>query len=215
MKYIFLFIYLFSIVEISFAQNTSYSKPTVILFKLRTSTRKIEYLKKYGSADQVKEVQEDDRAYNKEIVRDFKENFTYCPVYFFYDSDYDLAQKNQWEKMTFYDAESFEKEKKIEAIGINNFYFADIGFYPADTNLQAKEFWDARAQQYVYSSEVTSTNNYGIILYNEKFEALHGKMRFTDVIVSKKGNFMKKNAMRHYFEGAARLQKKALKFFEN
>ena len=215
MKYIFLFIYLFSTVEISFAQKISYSKPSVILFKLRTSTRKIDYLQKHGTAAQVKEVQEDDRDYNKEIVRDFKVNFTFCPVYFFYDNEYELAQKNQWEKMTFYDAESFEKEKKIEAIGINNFYFADIGFYPADTTLQSKEFWDPRAKQFVYSSEATSTNNYGIILYNEKFEAIHGKMRFTDVIVSKKGNFMKKNAMRHYFEGAARLQQKALKFFEN
>ena len=55
-----------------------------ILHKLQTSSNKIAALKKYNKEELALETENDQKKINKTILNEYKANFTFCPVYFFY-----------------------------------------------------------------------------------------------------------------------------------
>ena len=69
---------------ISFKQIDSLKNGGVILHKLQTSSNKIAALKKSNNEKLATDAYIDQRNINKTIMNDYKSNFSFCPVYFFY-----------------------------------------------------------------------------------------------------------------------------------
>ncbi len=61
-------------------------KNSMLLVRLRTSNNKIEALIKSGHPDKAEKTEEKQKQENLKIAKAFAENFTFCPVYFFYSS---------------------------------------------------------------------------------------------------------------------------------
>ena len=86
------------------AQTKRVERPQVILMMLNESLNQIEALKKRGRANDIPLLQEADREINQSIIADFTQYFSFCPVYYFYNRDYDYVKNRQWDKVIFYDA---------------------------------------------------------------------------------------------------------------
>ena len=84
------------------AQEAQKSKHIVaVLVQLRAEQNRINGLKtnhQYGLLD---EVIKDREQVNKAEVNDFKDHFTYCPVYYFSDSNYDKVKDKQFDGVLF------------------------------------------------------------------------------------------------------------------
>jgi hypothetical protein len=96
MRYIFSFLLVLCVaVPSSYGQRKKdRAKDHIILLKqgalfvrLRTSELQINALKRAGQAEQAGKLEAEQNATNKSIMEAFKNNFTFCPVYFFYSNN--------------------------------------------------------------------------------------------------------------------------------
>ncbi len=88
----FLILLLIVVANNSFAQQndkTATSAPDFVLVQLPTYYKKVAQLEKAGKADMVAQLKTDAASISKRMVMDFNDNFSYCPVYYFADSNTD------------------------------------------------------------------------------------------------------------------------------
>jgi hypothetical protein len=60
--------------------------PSAILVQLRTGSNQAKYYQKGNKTEDLKKATEAISAANMKMVEDFNDNFSYCPVYYFYDT---------------------------------------------------------------------------------------------------------------------------------
>lgn len=191
-----------------------YPRPKVILLMLHLSTNKIEALKKRGLDEDIPDVLAVDEETNTSIMRDFATNFTFCPVYFFYDTCYEKVKRKAWEEVTFYDYESLEKKKKVGTNAFADYYFAEVGYRTPDRHLEIDTNLPERMKDRMQGDEESaSTRNYGINLYDMDFRPIPGKFGFTDISLRSRGPLL--GAKKMVFEGAAKFDAKLKKRFGN
>ena len=66
---------------------TEYERPpNALLVMLPTATRKLEVLHRMGDEVRAQSLRQDVAEIQRKMVADFRENFSFCPVYFFYDT---------------------------------------------------------------------------------------------------------------------------------
>jgi len=68
-------------------QRHTYTPPKAILVQLFTETNRTAYLVKNGREQSLAQLQLDIKEVTSRIVMDFSDNFYYCPVYFFIDTN--------------------------------------------------------------------------------------------------------------------------------
>ena len=61
--------------------------PSAILVQLRTGSNQVKYYQKANRTEDLKKATEAIATANMKMVQDFNENFSYCPVYYFYDTN--------------------------------------------------------------------------------------------------------------------------------
>lgn len=192
--------------------QTAYSRPRVILLMLHLSTNKIEALKRRGLQEDIPDVIAVDEETNTSIMRDFATNFTFCPVYFFYDTCYEKVKRKAWEEVTFYDYESLDKKKKVATNAFDGYYFAEVGYRTPDRHLEIDTNLPERMKdRFQGDEESASTRNYGINLYDQDFNPIRGKFGFTDISLRSRGPLFGTKKM--VFEGAAKFDAKLKKRF--
>ena len=185
--------------------DRSLPKPKVLLVMLHLSTNKIEALKKRNMEEVILQVIQSDEEINNSIMRDFSKNFTFCPVYFFYDTCYEKAKAKQWEDITFYDYESINVKKKITTQHFSDYYFAEIGYRSPGSQLDIDTVGRNR-DQYRGEEDHVATMNYGVNLYDEDFNPIKGKLGFTDISLRPRGPLF--GAKKMVFEGATEFNEK-------
>jgi len=62
------------------------NSPSFVLIQLGSGSNRIEYLAARQRFDEIKQIRQSWHDANDEMIRDFRDNFKYCPFYFFYDS---------------------------------------------------------------------------------------------------------------------------------
>lgn len=114
-------------------------KNGVLLVRLFYKEKSIEYLKSAGKMKAAIDYETKIEEENLELIRAFKENFTFCPVYFF-DSKYsDNVLKRNFEDIIFLDVNG--NENKDITMNSTYFYTAEISATLVDTNVRKSEIY--------------------------------------------------------------------------
>jgi len=189
-----------------------YVRPTLLLFKLNESSTQIEAYRRTHNQEALSSVLEDDRQINRSIIADFKRNFKLCPIYFFYDRDYEAVKGHQWEQVTFYDFEHLESPKKIETSHLANYFIAEVDYPPVARYDTLDAPSSRRGSDLKGGDDYAAARDYCVILYDEDFNLLKGKIAVTNISLRKTGNIFKPAERQYSFSGAAALERVLLKF---
>jgi len=73
----------------------------MLLVKLKTSENKISRYKKMGNMEKANQAIEEQQTLNANIISSFKNNFDFCPVYFFHSNDIANIKNNDFEGSIF------------------------------------------------------------------------------------------------------------------
>jgi hypothetical protein len=196
----------------SSAQTTLVPEPpAVILFMLHISTNTIESLQKKGLTDEVRSVMQADSEINRSIVRDFEKVFTFCPVYFFYDTQLHFVKRKQWDGVHFFDYEHFKSNKKIEVSGFGDYLIAEVNYPPATEYPTIDSLGKIHYPE--YTVDYANGRDYGVICYDENYNLLRNKLQYTNVSLRQYGNMFKPESMHYRFVGALIFQEKLKKFY--
>jgi hypothetical protein len=144
------------------------SPPKAILVQLFTYPRRIEYYKRNKRTAELKKFQAEAHTAAMQIVRDFNENFDYCPVYYYYDSN-----------------ARFIMEKKFSGHVLDKDLTpaASLPIKGADTNyfivmnalMMSEDFMPGNANEEVdifSASDNVNSNKPRIVVYDYKFKQL-------------------------------------------
>jgi hypothetical protein len=112
-------------------QQITRLKNGVLLVRLKTNENVVNALRKSGKADLADKVVENQKLFNQNIVSAFKENFTFCPVYFFYSNYSKEVKEGRFQQIVFLN-ESLQPDDKIQFPG-KSFFVADFGTVEQDT----------------------------------------------------------------------------------
>ncbi len=196
------------------AQTKRVERPQVILMMLNESLNQIEALKKRGRANDIPLLQEADREINQSIIADFTQYFSFCPVYYFYNRDYDYVKNRQWDKVIFYDAEHISTPKKIELGNLQQYVIAEVNYVPM-TNYTVKDSVSRRKgiDYFAGEEEYASTRDYSLLLYSPLFELLPKPLGITNISLRRNGNIFQPQSMKYRFRGAEKLNAALLKYF--
>jgi len=98
---------------------------SVLLVRLKTSKSTIDAMQKAGktkmAANRQKQVDEE----NKRIIKAFKDEFDFCPVYFFYSDDSHLLKDKNFESIVYVN-DSAQKDSNITP-RFSEFFVAEFG----------------------------------------------------------------------------------------
>ncbi|MEZ5047365.1 MAG: hypothetical protein R2831_10280 [Chitinophagaceae bacterium] len=173
-------------------------------------------MKKRGySQKDIQEVLDSDQEINISLMNDFKQNFKFCPVYFFDGIQYDDVLKKNWEAVPFYDYEHLT-QAKVLGITPQNYYIAEIAYpplVPYDTlnnKIKTPYYTSLSSNDQSY----TNSRDYGIVLYDDNNELLLRPLTYNNISLQRKGNYFKKGGMQYVFSGSDRFQKKLEKYFK-
>ena len=196
------------------AQTKRVERPQVILMMLNESLNQIEALKKRGRANDITLLQEADREINQSIIADFTQYFSFCPVYYFYNRDYDYVKNRQWDKVIFYDAEHISTPKKIELGNLQQYVIAEVNYVPM-TNYTVKDSVSRRKgiDYFAGEEEYASTRDYSLLLYSPLFELLPKPLGITNISLRRNGNIFQPQSMKYRFRGAEKLNAALIKYF--
>ncbi|HMN32932.1 MAG: hypothetical protein IT215_03425 [Chitinophagaceae bacterium] len=206
-------IFLLSIIILKangFVPKNEKVKPSAILIMLHLSTNKIESLKKQGETHSANEIYQDDLDKNTSIISDFLLNFKFCPVYFFYDSQYHFVKNKEWNQVEFYDVESLTESKKISLTQLENYLIAEIAYPPApEYNELDKNGNEIQSKE----RDFANSREYGVVCYDEDFKPLKNTLQYTKIILKSPSNFLKKTEG-YTCNAAEKFQKKLEKYFK-
>lgn len=195
-----------------------YPKPNAILVMLNESTNKIEALQKRGySNEQIKEVKEGDKQINTSLVKDFKNNFDFCPVYFFYNKDYDAVKNKEWDKVKFYDTDFNIYALNDAKNKLGQYYIAEVG-YPPIVNIAIidKDNPPIRETDGFDGPEGSaSRRDYCLLLNDDQFKILEGKLGLTNISLRRVGNIFKPSTLTFRFIGADFFNRKLQKYYKD
>lgn len=113
------------------AQQIKAFKKGVLMVRLRNRDAEVAYLKKYGRLNEAKKVEEKRASLNKSLIKAFRANFNFCPVYFFFSEDSKQVRLGQFDSVGFVDTSL----RVVDTIRPNPTYYltAELGKVVADT----------------------------------------------------------------------------------
>ena len=102
----------------------------VLLVRLSNPQRKIAALRKYGYAEEANNIQIQQDNENKEIIKSFKDEFSFCKTYFFFSEHSNNVRAKDFSEPIFLD-ENLNIDPAIR-LTKNNFLIAEFGHVTKD-----------------------------------------------------------------------------------
>jgi hypothetical protein len=135
------FLTLLSILLISlssfFFNKKVVKKPQAILFMLHQNERKINQLKEKNRKSDADLVTLETQNTNNALINYLSASVTFCPVYFFYSSDFEHVIQKNWDSVNFVNNKPTTKQLESYFIGDYN---EPSGIYLHDENFQELDF---------------------------------------------------------------------------
>lgn len=198
------------------AQVSKGNPPKIIFMKLEESVNKIEAMKKRGMAQSdIQSVMDADREINSSMINDFKNNFKFCVVYFFYAKDLEKLVEKRFSEIEFYDAEHFKLKKKIAIENADDYLIAELGYQPIIENINITNQKVALKNfDYDGSQDHVGSRDYGILLFDETHKLLKDPyIHWVNVSMRRVGNIFKPSTLKYTFSGSINLEKKLRKYY--
>ena len=120
-----------------FFNKKAIKKPQAILFMLHQNERKIDQLKEMNRKMDADQVTLETQNVNNALISYLKSSVTFCPVYFFYSSDFDHVIQKNWDSVNFIN--NGPTAKQLESYFIGD-YNEPSGIYLHDENFQELDF---------------------------------------------------------------------------
>lgn len=149
--------------------RTSEPAPKAILVQLFTNQNKLNYLKERKKADDILLLKQDTDSIITSIVRDFNDNFYYCPVYYYIDSNIEHIKKKEFDGILLNEHLQPVNNAVIQN-GETNFQIVIFG-YPiqkSTDNLKKEERGDFFASNYA----VTTNYKQRLVVFDHNFSKL-------------------------------------------
>jgi len=187
MRLIYFFLLLNSTLIFSSSFVTKDDKPTVILFMLHQSTKKIEILKRKGYLKEAKIVELEDQDLNESIMNDIHLNFNFCPVYFFYSNQFENVIDKKWKEVQFISSINDTNLNAIELIEKDNavIYIAEVNYPPTEKYPTLNGTAEKQSSSYADGGYVNNRDPYGILLHKDNFDLIASKLVYTKANIVK------------------------------
>ncbi len=174
----------------------------LILFQIPSSAPQIKIAAKAGDTKSVALYKRSDNQIKTAIIKSFYNEFDYCPVFFFMTEDYDAVLAKEFDKVTFY---NHAGKQALLPADLKDYKIANIRFFPKELNsttVDGKE---------VYQETTEDRFGKGIILNNDQFEPVKGRLRFTPCKIMKRGSFLSPKNRYYVFRGVGAFNRKVHK----
>jgi hypothetical protein len=126
-------------------------KNGVLLVRLKTRNSTIKALKDHGREEDAKKVEAEIKEDNLTLFSAFKNNFTFCDVYFVASTYTDAIKEKRFNEVYFFD-ENMKIDKSIKP-NLNNFLVAEYGPVESDTTSYHQGSYANRAEDGVERRE--------------------------------------------------------------
>ncbi|MAQ31483.1 MAG: hypothetical protein CMD26_01940 [Flavobacteriales bacterium] len=138
MKKIYLLVLSVLIFQLTNGQNpvSKLNNGGALLVRLQTNQHLIQYHLDKLELDQAKLIEKNQKIKNQKIIENFQENWSLCPIYFFYSNDINEIQNNNFKKV-FKNKPSIILNDVEKSQLKDNFLFAYFGDYPGYLNFDA------------------------------------------------------------------------------
>ena len=155
-------------------------KPTVILFMLHQSTKKIETLKRQGYLKESKIMELEDQDLNQSIMNDMNAHFDFCPVYFFYSNQFDEVIGKKWKDVQFISSSNTQLSA-LDMLENSNavIYIAEVNYPPAEKYPLLNGTAEKESSSYADGGYVNARDPYGILLHKDNFDLIRSKLVYT------------------------------------
>jgi hypothetical protein len=137
LKYFALLSILFISLSSFFFNKKAIKKPQAILFMLHENERKIDQLKEMNRKMDADQVTLETQNINNALIAYLSSSVTFCPVYFFYSSDFEQVIQKNWDSVNFIN--NGPTAKQLESYFIGDFNEPG-GIYLHDENFQELDF---------------------------------------------------------------------------
>jgi hypothetical protein len=163
-----IFIILFLLFHVTGRSQDSLSSkyPTAVLVQLRSEHNRIEALTKDRRYNEVEEVKNDAKEVISRMKLDFHNNFDYCPVYYYMDTNADLVKNKAFTGILMNEDGSIVTNPIVNEK--NNRYV--IAFYGHPVSQSRLKKVETDPAKYAVSNEKIPT--LGLVILNDKFQQL-------------------------------------------
>lgn len=150
-------------------KNTA--KPRALIMTLLTRGSQREHLKKYAP-QLLPEFEKDIREVNGRIIRDFSQNFRFCPVYFIVDTNLNKLAVGEWTGILF-DSTLQPITKAVIHPGGKDFFIAHYGGpTPQPDSVRARNPGDLGSEAEVYGEDPTGLFREKLMVSDADFRVL-------------------------------------------
>ena len=148
-------------------QDTTNKRPVVaVLVQLRSEHNRMEALKKAHEYKLMKELEVDAIGVQKAMIKDFTDNFTYCPVYYYMDTNADQV-KNKLFTGVLMNADGTPVKKNTLDGANHNYLIAYYGYIAPVYKEQRTKEDSLAAQQYT-----ATPFGKGLMILDDKFHEM-------------------------------------------
>ncbi len=172
----------------SIAQKRKY--PAAILLQLRSESNRIQALSYARRQNELNEVILDARNAAAAMKRDFEDNFSYCPVYYFVDTNIDLIKQKKFDGILI-TSDGTPVTNPLITAASTDYYIVYYG-YPVSQPKQGRVVKDPER----YNTGNGEPFGKGLVINNDEMEQLSYiiKLNYNDFFLTKE---MKK---KYYYE---------------
>ena len=195
------------------ADSISHKYPVAVLVELKTQQSMLGALVKDKKYKELEEVKKDIIGEMTATISDFKDNFDYCPVYFFMDTNVDFILKKQFDGILL--GSNLNPAKNIDINSSNKNYV--IVYYGYPTAQPNREKVVSDSSKYINNSGEPMGR--GLIITNDRMQQINYlyKLDYNGIFIGKKNRkytYSSKHFNIEYFPTAADFDSK-LKDKEN
>ncbi len=146
----------------------SYPAPNIVLVKLPTYTNRLHIYEKAKNVKAAEQIKKDAVNMQRVMIADFKNNFSYCDYYYFYDTASEAISAGHFEG-NLYDKDLKQVTSSPIAAGDTTYQLIQFGYYISESSEVTSNPRNVKSRENTY---YTGSGRQRLIVLNYKFGRL-------------------------------------------